>query len=109
MQYLCNLATFTKIYLKNKTPEKCFLEGTSCCHGNQIFGTMFSQILTFLIFFLLIGNFFKTNANSLSQTFYVIGICDLIGIVQHLFQIQDGGQVLFTVSKLKAFSRQCAF
>ena len=30
-------------------------------------------------------------------------VCDIIGIAQHLFEIQDGGQVLFTVSKLIRF------
>ena len=49
-------------------PENFFVKGKSCCHGNQIFDAMFSQIWTFLIFFLLINNFFKTNANSLSQS-----------------------------------------
>ena len=33
-----------------------------------MFDAMFSQILTFLIFFLLVSIFFKTNANSLSQS-----------------------------------------
>ena len=33
-----------------------------------IFDAMFSQILTFLILFLLINDFFKTIANSLSQS-----------------------------------------
>ena len=36
-------------------------------------------------------------------------ICNVIGIAQQLFEIQDGGQVLCTVSKFKAFSCQCAF
>ena len=45
-------------------------------------------------------------------------ICDGIGIAQHqeqwttsntFFEIQDGGQTLCTVSKLKAFSSRCAF
>ena len=36
-------------------------------------------------------------------------ICAAIGIAQHLFEIQDGGQVLCTMSKLKAFSSQRAF
>ena len=34
---------------------------------NQIFDAMFSPILTFLIFFLFINNFFKIIANSLFQ------------------------------------------
>ena len=63
---------------------------------------MFSQILTFLIFFLLINDFFKTIANSLSQSqdidnslnqFILLVIYDVIGIAQYLFEIQDGGQV----------------
>ena len=39
--------------------------GKRFCQG---YNATFSQILTFLIFFILISNFFKTNANSLSQS-----------------------------------------
>ena len=35
-------------------------------------------------------------------------ICDDIGVAQHFFEIQDGGQVLRNVSKFKAFSSRCA-
>ena len=36
-------------------------------------------------------------------------IDDVIGIAQYLFEIQDGGQVLCTMSKFKAFSSRIAF
>ena len=62
-QYLRNFATFTKIYWRTRF-RKTFCQG----YGNQIFDAMFSQILTFLIVFLLINNFFKANANSLIQS-----------------------------------------
>ena len=44
------------------------MNGITCCHDNPIFDAMFSQILTFLIFFLLINGFFKSTANSLPQS-----------------------------------------
>ena len=47
---------------------KLFVYGITCCHGSTIFDAMFSEILTFLIFFLLINDFFKTIANALSQS-----------------------------------------
>ena len=53
--------------LENKIPEFLFVKDIRCCHGNQTFDAMFSLIFTFLIFFLL-TMFFKTNANSLSQS-----------------------------------------
>ena len=36
-------------------------------------------------------------------------ICDVIGIVQYLYEIQNGGQVLCTVSKFKSFYSGLAF
>ena len=45
---------------------KKIVKGITCCHGNPIFDTMFSQILTFDIF--SFNDFFKTIANSLSQS-----------------------------------------
>ena len=56
-------------YIGEQDSGNFFVKDISCCHGNQIFDAMqFSQILTFLIFFVLINNFFKTNANSLPQS-----------------------------------------
>ena len=46
-QYLPNVATFTKIYWENKILEKFCVKGITCCHGNRVFDTMFTQILTF--------------------------------------------------------------
>ena len=70
-----------------------FVKVITCYHGNPIFDAMISQVLTFLIFFLLINDFFKTIANSLRQSQEIDNfsqltlcvICDVIGIAQHLF------------------------
>ena len=35
--------------------------------------------------------------------------CDIIGIAQYLFEIQDGGHVACTVSKFQAFASRFAF
>ena len=50
-QYLRNFATFTKMGMQNKIPEKYFVKGITCCHGNPIFDAMFIQILPFWYFF----------------------------------------------------------
>ena len=55
-------------FIREQESGKFFVKFISCCHGNQFFDAMFSQILTFLIFFLLINNFFKINVNFLSQS-----------------------------------------
>ena len=31
--------------------EKIYINGSTCCHGNAVFDAMFTQILTFLVFF----------------------------------------------------------
>ena len=63
---------------------------------------MFSQILTFLIFFLLINDFFKTIASSLSQSQDIDNFSESIYFARDIwrhrycaipFEIQDGGQV----------------
>ena len=46
---------------------------------------MFSQILTFLIFFLLINDFLKTNANSLSQSQEI----DIFSLFINLARVRD--------------------
>ena len=45
---------------------------------------MFSQILAFLIFFLLINDFFKTIANSLPQIEEIDIFCELINFARDL-------------------------
>ena len=96
-QYPQNFATFTEIYWKTRYQGKILVRSIIRCHGNQIFDTMFSEILTFLIFFfLLINNFFKTNGmlifclevkkSIFSHNWLTLHvICDVIGIAQHLF------------------------
>ena len=77
---------------------------------------VYSKFLLFKYFSPLINELFKESANSLSQSqlinifiniFHVT--CDVIGIMQYLFEIQDGGHVLCTASKFKAFRNQFAF
>ena len=55
-------------FIGEEEPGYIFVKDVRCCHGNQIFDAMFSRILTFLTFFLLINIFLKTNANSLYQS-----------------------------------------
>ena len=83
-QNLRNFATFTKIYWKTRFRKKVFVKGITCCHGNPFFDAMFSQILTFLIFFLLIHDFFKTIANSVSQSQEMDNFSQLINFKRDL-------------------------
>ena len=56
-------------FIEEQDSGKFFVKYITCCHRNTFFDAMFSQILTFLKFFLLINNFFKTKfANSLSKS-----------------------------------------
>ena len=52
---ICNHATkrghFYQNLLENKILQKFYIKGVTCCHGNHVFDTMFTQILTFSIFF----------------------------------------------------------
>ena len=69
--YLSNTYEILQLLLKfigEQNFVKIFVRGVTCCHGNSIFDAMFSQNLTLLIFFLVVNDFFKTIANSLSQS-----------------------------------------
>ena len=51
-------------FIGEQDSGKIFCQRYNLCRSNPIFDAMFSQILTFLIFFLLINDFFKTKAYS---------------------------------------------
>ena len=87
-QYLRNFATFTKIYWRTRFRKHFFVKGISCCHSNQIFNSMFSQILTFLIFFLLINNFFKTNPRWWPSTLHCVKIKNFLFLLRIKFSFQ---------------------
>ena len=56
------------IYWRTRFGKKKIVKGITCCHDNPIFDDIFGQNFTFLTFFLLINDFFKTIANYLSQS-----------------------------------------
>ena len=65
--YLSNVyETFPLLlqFIGEQNSANFFVKVIICCHGKPDFDAMFSQILTFLIFFLLIDYFFKIIANS---------------------------------------------
>ena len=69
--YLSNTNEILPLVLKFLGEQvfiKEFCQGYNLLPWHYLIFDMFSQILTFLIFFLLINNFFKTIANSLSQS-----------------------------------------
>ena len=47
--------------------RKIFVQVMACCHGNPIFKAMFSQILTFLMFYSFNSRFLQTTARYLPQ------------------------------------------
>ena len=65
--------------LANKILEKFCVKGIRCCHGNPVFGAMFTQILTFLIF-PLIDEIFKTRTNCLLQSQLVDILCNMLHV-----------------------------
>ena len=38
-------------FIGEQDSEKIYIYGITCCHGNAVFDAVFTQILTFLVFF----------------------------------------------------------
>ena len=69
--YLSNTSEILPLLLKFIGEQDCinvFCQGYNLLPWQPDFDAMLNQILTFLIFFLLINNFFKTIAKSVSKS-----------------------------------------
>ena len=47
----CETLPLLLTFIGEQKPGKFFVKDVKCCHGNQIFDAIFSQILTFSYFF----------------------------------------------------------